>query len=109
MTRTKLSTLSRHVFSVPQILFPHLSLSNRVQPSYTQLQVGHSQRCLTNSRGRRHFGASSISRGATALAFAEEEPVDKVDFDQGTLPAGRLRNIAIIAHGEFVVQIIVFD
>jgi hypothetical protein len=62
-----------------------------------------------NPRGRRHFGASSISRGATALAFAEEEPGDEVDFHQGTLPGGRLRNIAIIAHGEFVVQIIVFD
>ncbi|KAJ2936338.1 hypothetical protein H1R20_g761, partial [Candolleomyces eurysporus] len=108
-TRTKLSTLSRQVltssprrFSVPQILSPRRSLSSRVQLSYPscrpQLQVGHSQRCPTSPRGRRHFGASSTSRGATALAFAEEEPVEEIEVDQGTLPASKLRNIAIIAH-----------
>ncbi|RXW14478.1 hypothetical protein EST38_g11375 [Candolleomyces aberdarensis] len=108
-TRTKLSTLSRQVltssprrFSVPQILSPRRSLSNRIQPSYPgcrpQLQVCHNQQCLTSARGRRHFGASSTSRGATALAFAEEEPVEEIEVDQGTLPASKLRNIAIIAH-----------
>lgn len=116
---TRLSALSRQVFltsrtriSIPQVLSPRRTLStqSRVTPVERRWQRCPARMPTTTLRS---FSVSASSRAASALAFAEpEEPSVEEDVnlnanDEGTLPANRLRNIAIIAHGESLSQILV--
>ncbi|KAF6752444.1 GTP-binding protein TypA [Ephemerocybe angulata] len=104
---SKLSTLSKQVLAssrrrvtVPQLSF--LAKPSRFFPCRPLSTGLRAQR--TRALGvelARSFTASAQSRGAAAAALAEdEEPevVHNVEHDLGTLPAEKIRNIAIIAH-----------